>query len=297
MAEERLIDDDKDRKYKIIKNENGEDELVIDESAEVEEELPAFDFSMYGEDGDLTPDQIAERERARLEAREAEKAKLEEAMKEAEKKLNDGDFESALYKLTQAEDYAEGNGGYYCLKLKILTRNFTDFTSLEKAAQCSDNVKSFADNEKKAELSSLSEPYKNKLKEIEEATNKLYSENEEKKAERRETFIELKGKATRNLVLAGLPFLVFSILLIMFGTMWNSAENGTYLILTIVFACLAFIMLLLTLFTLRKFLEARRRVIMNEQDKSTKLGREYLSSKTDLEYIQRILSSFENDLS
>ena len=30
MAEERLIDDDKDRKYKIVKNADGEDELVID---------------------------------------------------------------------------------------------------------------------------------------------------------------------------------------------------------------------------------------------------------------------------
>ena len=37
MAEERLIDDDKDRKYKIRKNENGEDELVIDGLPEEED--------------------------------------------------------------------------------------------------------------------------------------------------------------------------------------------------------------------------------------------------------------------
>ena len=38
MAEERLIDDDKDRKYKVIKNADGEDELVIDDTPD--EEVP-----------------------------------------------------------------------------------------------------------------------------------------------------------------------------------------------------------------------------------------------------------------
>ena len=34
MAEERLIDDDKDKKYKIRKNADGEDELYIDDTEE-----------------------------------------------------------------------------------------------------------------------------------------------------------------------------------------------------------------------------------------------------------------------
>ena len=37
MAEERLVDDDKDRKYKIRKNADGEDELVIDAAPEEED--------------------------------------------------------------------------------------------------------------------------------------------------------------------------------------------------------------------------------------------------------------------
>ena len=32
MAEERLIDDDKDKKYKIGKNADGEDEFYIDDT-------------------------------------------------------------------------------------------------------------------------------------------------------------------------------------------------------------------------------------------------------------------------
>ena len=52
MAEERLIDDDKDRKYKIRINEDGEEELVIDdrvEEPEVEEQ-PEFDMTDFDED-------------------------------------------------------------------------------------------------------------------------------------------------------------------------------------------------------------------------------------------------------
>ena len=42
MAEERLIDDDKDKKYKIRKNEKGEDELYLSEESEEGEEEVTF---------------------------------------------------------------------------------------------------------------------------------------------------------------------------------------------------------------------------------------------------------------
>ena len=38
MAEERLIDDDKDRKYKIRKNADGEEELIVIDPEDGEEE-------------------------------------------------------------------------------------------------------------------------------------------------------------------------------------------------------------------------------------------------------------------
>ena len=49
MAEERLIDDDKDRKYRIRVNENGEEELEIIDPDDVDEE-PVFDMPDYEED-------------------------------------------------------------------------------------------------------------------------------------------------------------------------------------------------------------------------------------------------------
>ena len=83
----------------------------------------------------------------------------------------------------------------------------------------------------------------------------------------------------------------------MFSSLLFSADNGIYLILTIVFAALTFVVLVCTLITLRKFLDASRTVKLNEKDSSTKLGREYLRTKTECDYIKRILASFENDLS
>ena len=77
MAEERLIDDDKDRKYKIRRNADGEDELIIDdtETPDDESDIPVFDIPVYLEDDDeaalLTPEQLAERERMRAEEQSA----------------------------------------------------------------------------------------------------------------------------------------------------------------------------------------------------------------------------------
>ena len=74
MAEERLIDEDKDRKYKIRKNADGEDELVIDAEADVEEEFEEVEFEVTESDFDdeeaavMTPEQLAAREKAREEA-------------------------------------------------------------------------------------------------------------------------------------------------------------------------------------------------------------------------------------
>ena len=46
MAEERLIDDDKDRKYKIRKNADGEDELYIDLEESEEESGESLEFEV-----------------------------------------------------------------------------------------------------------------------------------------------------------------------------------------------------------------------------------------------------------
>ncbi len=303
MAEERLIDDDKDRKYKIRRNADGEDELIIDdtETPDDESDIPVFDIPVYLEDDDeaalLTPEQLAERERMRAEEQSAREEKIRIALEKAEKKLNEGDFESALYAVGKVNGVADGNGDYYCLKLKILSRNFTDFQSLEDCAESADGVKQFASAEQKQALKLLSSEYENRANEVEKTVAVLKEENERKKAERRTLFAERNTKAKRNLLISVLPFFALAVLAVIFATRLFSAENGTFVILTIVFAALAAIVLIAVLFALRKYLETNRNVKLNELDSSTKLGREYLGYKQQYEYLKRILDSFENDLS
>lgn len=303
MAEERLIDDDKDRKYKIRKNADGEDELVIDDTQTPDDEsdIPVFDIPVYLEDDDeaavLTPEQLAERERIRSEEEAARAEKIKSALEKAELKLEEGDFESALYAVGKVNGIADGNGDYYFLKLKILSRNFTDFQSLSECAETAGGVKEFSSSEQKQALKSLSSVYRNRANEAEKTATALKAENERKKSERRSVFAERKTKAQRNLLIAVLPFLVFVVLAIVFATRLFSAENGTFVVLTIVFSALAAIVFIAVLFTLRKFLEANRNVKLNELDSSTKLGREYLETQKQYEYLKIILDSFENDIS
>lgn len=304
MAEERLIDDDKDRKYKIRKNADGEDELVIDETPDGEDEesdIPVFDIPVYTEDDEdaavLTPEQLAERDRKKREAEEARAEKLNAAMEKAKGQLDEGDFEAALYTLNKVQDVADGSGDYYCLKLKTLSRNFTDFVSLEECAEVADCVRDYAGEESKAELKELASEYFKKSDELEEATAKLHEENEGKKEERRAVLTERKAKAARNYYLTALPFVVMLVLTIVFSTLMFSAKNGVYLILTIVFAALTVVLLVITLFTARKLLEAKRNLKWNENDKSTRLGREYLQLNNEYELVKQIISSFNDDLS
>ena len=70
MAEERLIDEDKDRKYRIRINENGEEELVIIDTEEEEEEIP--EFSVVTDEGEeMSPEQKEEMEQLRIKRQEA----------------------------------------------------------------------------------------------------------------------------------------------------------------------------------------------------------------------------------
>ena len=158
MAEERLIDDDKDRKYKIRKNADGEDELYIDDSSEDENEeqssIPLFEVP-YGDDDDddaeaLTPEQFAERERLKREEQLAREKQAASLLSEADKKLGSGNFEGARFAAAQAAEINPKSGGAYCTQLKALSRNFTDFTSLEDCLEAADGVKQYADKEQKS---------------------------------------------------------------------------------------------------------------------------------------------------
>ncbi len=304
MAEERLIDDDKDRKYKIRKNADGEEELIVIDPEDGEEEgsdIPVFNVPVYDEDDEeaatLTPEQLAERERKKQEEEKQRERKVNSLIAKTYEKLEEGDFEGALYNISQAELLADKSGEVYFLKLKALSRNLTDFISSEDCAKAADGVAEYCNKEQKAQLKQLSAALESRIAEAEKKCGMLYEENENKKEERRSFFAEKQRRATGLFLGTAAPAVVLLIVAIVCGSLMFSVENGTFIILTIVFAALTLIAFIITLFTAKKFLQALRNVRLNEKDTSTKLGRDYVQSKTELEQLKRVKASFENDLS
>lgn len=292
MAEERLIDDDKDRKYRIRKNENGEEELVIIDDVE-EEEFPLYDVVTDGDDG-LTEEQIAEK---REERRQNMQRKAEELKVTAVEKMAQGDFESAQYALSQASELTEYDGELYYLQLKACSRNMTDFLNLEKCVEASDGVREYAGEEQKKELNSLSQPLKERIATFEQKCKTLSDKNEAGKAERRATFAHNKKRALIAFAATAVPFAVLAVLAIIFASMIYADKDGLFIILTIAFAACAAVGLFITLFTFTRFSDANRNVKLNERDSSTAVGRELISCIEELENLKKIYSSFSNDIS
>ena len=92
---------------------------------------------------------------------------------------------------------------------------------------------------------------------------------------------------------AGVPFLVLLILAISFASVIFSMENGTFVVLTIVFSALAVIAFVVSVVMLHRFWVAWRNYSLNEKDKSTKLGRRYLEVKNELDKLNNIDSALE----
>ena len=293
MAEERLIDDDKDRKYKIRINENGEEELVILDDVEEEEELPEYD--VVTDDGDeLSEEELSKRAEER---RAIAQRKAEELKATARAKMEEGDFESAQYCLSQAQDLTEYDGELYFLQLKAYSRGMTNFLELQKCVDASVGVREYSDGEQKEELKSLSEPLKTRIAEFEEKCAKLSEENERGKAERRETFVKRRKSALVAFTCTAVPFIALFVLTIVFATMMNSDLSGIYIVLTIIFSIVTAIALFVNIFTFYRAWTASRNIKLNESDTSTKIGRDFLSCSEELENLKSIYSSFENDLS
>jgi hypothetical protein len=302
MAEERLIDDDKDKKYTFRKNANGEEELVVNDG-EVQEEEPAeevaFEVPDTVEDDEeaavMTPEQLAAK-KALAEKEKAEKAeKVARLISSAKADIANGNFSTALEAVTAAEDIDEENGEIKGLKLVIYTRNFTDFTQIEKAAEEADDVKKYTDKAQKAEMLAVGEKaLAQKINELNHSIKKLDAENEQKKSERAVKF-EADNKKSRIWFICGfVPFAIVLALAIWFSTIMFSSENGLYLVLTIVFGCLAVVGLVAVAFLARRLNITARRVRLNKKNTSTKLGRQLIAEQAKLAAFNAVRSALED---
>lgn len=311
MAEERLIDDDKDRKYKIRKNADGEEELIIvgdEEEEEIEEvgfEVPDF-VSDDEEAAVMTPEQLAERERRRGEEEALRLQNLQARISKAEEHISQQNFEGALYELGLAEKLDGRNGEVLALKLKALSHNFTDYSRLEDCAETADGVSLYSTDGQKRELQEISSPLSARLESVKAERAELSVENEAKKSERREVYKKRAAKSQVKFLTTLAAFIVPLIIAVIFSTMMFAREDGVFLILTIVFASVALVAFIVLLVMAHKFWEDKRNLKLNERNSSTKLGRKYEAKKLEEEQLTRIYAAInavsgengiENDIS
>jgi len=301
MAEERLIDDDKDRKYKVVKNADGEEELVIDTSPEEPEEELGFEVPELSSDDEeaavMTPEQLAERERMRAEAEAANKAKLKEISARAEGLLNEGKFEEAGYVLAEAEDLGD-DGGLYALKLRAVTRDFSDFSNSEEGEEAAEGVKKYASKEVAESLSYAAPTLQKRAEELKEEVAALDKENEVKKSERRTVFRNKRNHSAIFFAAAAVPFMVFAALAIYYGTHLTAVKDGANIPLFITFISLAGVFFVATLFAARALWKNANNLKRNEKNSSTKLGRSLEEKKAELRLVEGISEILTgNDLS
>lgn len=298
MAEERLIDEDKDRKYKIRKNADGEDELYIDESEEEEQSNENIDifFDVDDETAVMTSEQLAERERLLQAEKERVELQASTFLDRADKLLAENDFAGAESSIVQAEDLTTTNGRLYILKCRVLSRNFTDFTRLEECASAAKRVEMFASENERKEILPLLNQVKLNLDEAKTESEELFEKNELQKNVRREFF--KKSKKSSGLMLAAIevPFVLCLALMIYFIAIRNSDLSGLYMNMAIGFAVATGVIFVVSLFFIKRFWAESRKLKLNERNSATKLGREYEQAQKKFDEYTQIYRAFSGEV-
>lgn len=299
MAEERLIDDDKDRKYKIRKNADGEDELYIDlDDVEEERESVEFEVPEFETDDEeaavLTPEQFAERERLKREEEARNRIKCDELLSRAKQLIDEQSYEGALYCIAEAEELIENDGYVAAVKLLAVTENLRSFSGEEVDAAVA-GVENNCNEEQKAALFEQLDKLNAQANALTKEVDGLQSVNEEKKAERRAVFVNKRKKSLIFFSATVVPFVVFLILGIYFATVMHAVKDGTNIILTFVFFGIAGALFVVLLFAAHMLWDSAKKVSLNEKNSSTKTGREYESKKEQLSLINRVITAVKGE--
>ena len=300
MAEERLIDDDKDKKYRIRINEDGEEELEIvhcdDEEQEEVVELEDLGLDDDGDEHEFTPEELALARRKQEAEEAARRSKAEELLQKAVTLAGEGNGEYALTTLDSARRECPEMTEIYPLQLSLLTKNFSDISRFDEVLAASRDLKKYCTAESIAEVGAKLAPVVQKELDARSKLNEqLKAENEGKKAERR---VRFKAAFKKSLALFFIPFVPFIALLcaaIYFSTIMFSDTEGVYLTVTIVLAALAALAFIISVILARPLARNARRVKLNESDSSTSLGRSYLEGVEQEQKLKELLNNLRAD--
>ena len=303
MAVEWFIDDYKDIKYKIIMNADGEDELVIDDTPTEEEPEEELGFEMPELDSDdeeaaiMTPEQLAAREKMREEEEAARKVKLQEIAKHALALLEEKKYDDAGYVLDKADELGD-DGEIYALKLRTVTRDFTDFTDTENGADAVVGVKAFTAKETVEGFAHAIPTVKAKAEELKAEVEALDKENEEKKSERRVIFKKKRNNSLIAFAATVLPLIVFGALAIYYGTHLTAIKGGVNVPYFIAFVSLAGAFFIASVITGKFLWKSVNNLKLNEKNSATKLGRKLEETRAELQFVESISEIFvKHDIS
>jgi len=312
MAEERLIDDDlnKDKKYRFRINENGEEELVIDDGEEEAEQDDVAEYNIYDleeqemddeEAAVMTPEQLAIKRQREAEEAAKREADFLECVQNAKADLEEDKYATALEYLEKAKETSPEKAEIYYLNMYAYTKKFTDFTKIEEAAQSAEDFNRYSQGEFKKEAEPVLPVLKAQIYALNEEVAAKEEENAKAKAHRAERFNKDRASAITFITASAVALAAFLTLAIIFGNKIMSVKGGSqaYMILTIIFAALAFVAVILVIVAARSLNTALRRVRLNKKDSATAAGRELIQKRNRLNSFIAVYSALngKNDLS
>lgn len=282
MAEERLIDTDKDKKYRIRKNADGEDELYIDESSE-EQEVEEVAFLVDDEGEKASDEDYAEQYAQSGEERAKREEEIEFLICSARRECQEGRFATAADYLEKATDLDSQNGEIYALQLIIYTRNFTDYSQINEAIKYTEGLEKYTSAKVKAELFARAESgLKENISGLQSTVNTLSEENEKQKATRAKRFVADRNKSAITFSILFAVFAVLAGVAVYCYLNIHSVKTHEYLIAAIILTAVAAVALIASGVVLRRLVTASRRVRLNNKDSSTELGRNLLARRAEL---------------
>lgn len=304
MAEERLIDTDKDKKYRIKVNEDGEEELIVAERDADSDGQAAYEEVMFaapeepeeGTESGLTPEQLEERRRREEEERAERQRQVQELLAKARSESLLYRYATALEYIQKAEELDGENGEAQALKLVAYTRNFTDYSQLIPAAADIGKLSEYTPDERKAELLKDAQPsLESEIAKLRTSVSAMNRENEEKRAERAVRFNRDRNIAVGIFCALVAVLSVFVALAGYYGSIIYTVPTNKYLIVTCVFAALALLALFAVAFAARYLNITCRRIRMNKRNTTTQLGRALLAEQTKLKALVAVYSALKGE--
>ncbi len=300
--EERIIDDEYGRGIRLKKTADGyvdvTDELVAETADEEPVDEVSFAFPMMdGEDDEdlvsLSPEEALALRKKKEEAAAKRKADYAQACADGEDLLASGNFAAAEKKFEQALQLDEvatlASIGYWRAKTDDFANPDALISEYAKA-----NLENMEYDLGVEATDTIRRDYKGvfeaRLAQLKEEEKPLLADIEEKKLRRRTVLS--KRLRTNIIVFTALfvPTLTALILTAVFGFKIPTTREDTFVLPTIILGSASFVMLIVTLFSLKKLLNAVRMYSKNERLSASDEGKRVLTIRRYKKVYEQLLA-------